>query len=170
MIDLLPRLAAQSMDFLKEPPASTLFLMVLAFVVSAITTYISKKSMNVEEYRKSREESSHAQQELMAALKSGNQRRIQKAEQRQKTSQQNQMKNSNAQLKSSLYTTIPIIIMWQILGRFYGVSTAVAWMPFHPIIFGRKLNYATWYVICSVTASLIMRRVFGLSFEIEPKT
>jgi uncharacterized membrane protein (DUF106 family) len=169
MIDLLPRLAAQSMDFLKEPPASTLFLMVLAFVVSAITTYISKRSMNVEEYRKSKEESSHAQQELMAALKSGNQRRIQKAEQRQKTSQQNQMKNSNAQLKSSLYTTIPIIIMWQILGRFYGVSTAVAWMPFHPIIFGRKLNYATWYVICSVTASLIMRRLFGLSFEIEPK-
>jgi uncharacterized membrane protein (DUF106 family) len=169
MIDLLPRLAAQSMDFLKEPPASTLFLMVLAFVVSAITTYISKRSMNVEEYRKSKEESSHAQQELMAALKSGNQRRIQKAQQRQKESQQTQMKNSNAQLKASLYTTIPIIIMWQILGRFYGVSTGVAWMPFHPIIFGRKLNYATWYVICSVTASLIMRRVFGLSFEIEPK-
>ena len=170
MIGLLPGLVAQSMDFLKEPPASTLFLMVLAFVVSAITTYISKRSMNVEEYRKSREESSHAQQELMAALKSGNQRRIQKAEQRQKESQQTQMKNSNAQMKTTLYTTIPILIMWQILGGFYGVSTAVAWMPFHPIIFGRKLNYATWYVICSVTASLIMRRVFGLSFEIEPKT
>ena len=169
MIDLLRGLVAQSMDFLKEPPASTLFLMVLAFVVSAITTYISKRSMNVEEYRKSKAESSHAQQELMAALKSGNQRRIQKAEQRQKESQQNQMKNSNAQLKSSLYTTIPILIMWQILGRFYGVSTAVAWMPFHPIIFGRKLNYATWYVICSVTASIILRRVFGLSFEIESK-
>ena len=169
MIDLLPGLAAQSMDFLKEPPASTLFLMVLAFVVSAITTYISKRSMNVEEYRKSREESSHAQQELMAALKSGNQRRIQKAQQRQKESQQTQMKNSNAPMNTTLYTTIPILIMWQILGRFYGVSTAVAWMPFHPIIFGRKLNYATWYVICSVTASLIMRRVFGLSFEIEPK-
>ncbi len=79
------------------------------------------------------------------------------------------MKNSNAQIKTNLYTTIPIIIMWQILGRFYGVSTAVAWMPFHPIIFGRKLNYATWYVICSVTASIILRRVFGLSFEIESK-
>jgi len=157
------------MDFLKEPPASTLFLMVLAFVVSAITTYISKRSMNVEEYRKSKEESSHAQQELMAAIRSDNQRRIQKAQQRQKKSQQTQMKNSNAQLKTTLYTTIPILIMWQILGRFYGVSTAVAWMPFHPIIFGRKLNYATWYVICSVTASLIMKKVFGLSFEIEPK-
>lgn len=170
MIDLLSRLVAQSMDFLKEPPASTLFLMVLAFVVSAITTYISKRSINVEEYRKSREESSHAQQELMAAARSGNQRRIQKAEQRQKKSQQTQMKNSNAQLKTNLYTTIPIIIMWRILGGFYGVSTGVAWMPFHPILFGRKLNYSTWYVICSVTASLIMRRVFGLSFEVEPKT
>ncbi len=169
MIDLLLGLVAQSMDFLKEPPASTLFLMVLAFVVSAITTYISKRSMNVEEHRKSKEESSHAQQELMAAIRSDNQRRIQKAQQRQKKSQQTQMKNSNAQLKTTLYTTIPILIMWQILGRFYGVSTAVAWMPFHPIIFGRKLNYATWYVICSVTASIILRRVFGLSFEIESK-
>ena len=158
------------MDFLKEPPASTLFLMMLVFVVSAITTYISKRSMNVEEYRKSREESSHAQQELMAAARSGNQRRIQKAEQRQKKSQQAQMKNSNAQLKASLYTTIPIIIMWRVLGGFYGVSTGVAWMPFHPFFFGIKLNYSTWYVICSVTASIIMRRVFGLSFEIESKT
>ena len=170
MIGLLPGLVAQGIDFLREPPASTLFLMVLAFVVSAITTYISKRSMDVGEYRKSMEESSHAQQELMAAVRSGNQRRIQKAQQRQKESQQNQMKNSSVQLKTSLYTTVPQIIMWQILGRFYGVSTAVAWMPFHPIIFGRKLNYATWYVICSVTASLITRRLFGLSFEIEPKT
>lgn len=126
--------------------------------------------MNVEEYRKSMVESSHAQQELMAAARSGNQRRIQRAQQRQKKSQQAQMKNSNAQMKTNLYTAIPIIIMWQILGRFYGVSTGVAWMPFHPIFFDVKLNYSTWYVICSVTASIIMRRVFGLSFEIEPKT
>ena len=170
MIGLLPGLVAQSIDFLKEPPSSTLFLMALAFVVSAITTYISKRTMNVEEYRKSMEESSHAQQEMMAAARSGNQRRIQKAQQRQKKSQQTQMKNSNAQMKTSLYTIIPIMIMWQILGRFYGTSTGVAWMPFDPIIFGTKLNYITWYIICSFTASIIMRRMFGISFEIEPKT
>ena len=170
MIDLLSGLVTQSLDFLKEPPASTIFLMVLAFAISAITTYIAKRSMNVEEYRKSMEESSHAQQELMAAMRSGNQRRIQKAQQRQKKAQQTQMKHSNAQTKTSMYTIIPIMIMWQILGGFYGRSTGVAWMPFDPIFFGRKLNYGTWYVICSLTASLIMRRVFGISFEIEPKT
>ena len=170
MIDLLSGLVAQSLDFLKDPPASTLFLMVLAFAVSAITTYISKRTMNVEEYRKSMEESSHAQKELMAAMRSGNQRRIQKAQQRQKESQQAQMKSSNAQMKTSLYTIIPIMIMWQILGRFYGTSTGVAWMPFNPVFFGTKLNYITWYIICSFTASIIMRRLFGLSFEIEPKT
>ena len=170
MIDLLPGLVVQSLDFLKSPPASTIFLMVLAFVVSAFTTYISRRSMNVEEYRKSMEESSHAQQELMAAMRTGNQRRIQKAQQRQKESQQTQMKNSNAQMKTTMYTIIPIMIMWQILGRFYGRSTGVAWMPFNPVLFGTKLNYITWYIICSFTASLIMRRLFGLSFEIEPKT
>ncbi len=170
MIDLFPGLVAQSIDFLKEPPASTLFLMVLAFVVSAITTYISKRSMNVEEYRKSREESSNAQQMLMVAMKSGNQRRIQKAQQRQKKSQQTQMKNTNAQMKTNMYTIIPTMIMWRILGGFYGTSIGGAWMPFHPLFFDIKLNYATWYVICSVTASNIMRKVFGLSFEIEPKT
>ncbi len=170
MIGLLSRLVAQSIDFLKEPPASTLFLMVLAFVVSAITTYISKRSMNVEEYRKSREESSQAQQEFMAAMKSGNQRRIQKAQQRQKKSQQAQMKNSSAQMKSNLYTTVPLLIMWWILGRFYSRNIGVAWMPFDPIFFGTTMNYVTWYIMCSFTASIIMRRVFGLSFEIEPKT
>ena len=170
MIDLLPGLVAQTMDFLKEPPASTLFLMVLAFVVSALTTYISKRSKNVTEYRRSMEESTHAQQELMAAMRSGNQRRIQKAQQRQKDSQQAQMKNSNSQMKASMYTMIPLLIMWQILGGFYGRSVGVAWMPFDPILFGTKLNYITWYIICSFTASIVMRRVFGLSFEIEPKT
>ncbi len=170
MIGLLPGLAAQSLDFLKDPPASTIFLMVLAFAVSALTTYISRRSVNVEEYRRSMEESSHAQQELMAAMRSGNQSRIQKAQQRQKGSQQTQMKNSNAQMKTSMYTMIPMLIMWQILGGFYGRSTGVAWMPFNPILFGTKLNYITWYIICSFTASIIMRRVFGLSFEIEPKT
>ena len=159
------------MDFLKDPPASTIFLMVLAFAISALTTYITKRSMNVEEYRKSMEESSHAQQELMAAIKTGNQRRTQKAQQRQKEAQQTQMKHSNAQTKSTMYTIIPIMIMWYILGGFYGRSTGVAWMPFDPILWsGRKLNYATWYIICSFTASLIMRRLFGISFEIEPKT
>jgi uncharacterized membrane protein (DUF106 family) len=171
MIGTLPALVAQSLDFLKDPPASTLFLMVLAFVVSALTTYVSKRSMNVDEYRRSMEESSHAQQELMAAMRSGNQRRIQKAQQRQKDSQQAQMKNSNAQMKTSMYTMIPLLIMWQILGGFYGRSAGVAWMPFDPILWrGTKLNYITWYIICSFTASIIMRRVFGLSFEIEPKT
>ena len=171
MLNLLPGLVAQSMDFLKDPPVSTLFLMVLAFAVSALTTYISKRSMNVEEYRKSMEESSHAQQELMAAMRSGNQRRIQKAQQRQKGSQQAQMKNSNAQMKTSMYTMIPIMIMWWILGGFYGRSVGVAWMPFNPVLWsGTKLNYVTWYIICSFTASIIMRRMFGLSFEIEPKT
>ena len=109
---MLPTLVAQSMDFLKEPPVSTIFLMVLAFTVSTLTTYISKRSMNVEEYKKSMEESSHAQQELIAAMKSGNQRRIQKAQQRQKKSQQAQMKNSSAQMKTNMYTMVPLLIMW----------------------------------------------------------
>ena len=171
MMDLLPGLVAQSLDILQETPVSTIFLMVLAFVVSAVTTYISKRGMNVEEYRRSMEESTHAQQELMSAMRSGNQRRIQKAQQRQKESQQTQMKNSNAQMKTSMYTMIPLLIMWQILGGFYGTSTGVAWMPFDPILWsGTKLNYITWYIICSFTASVIMRRIFGLSFEIEPMT
>jgi len=171
MIGMLPVLVAQSLDLLKDPPVSTIFLMVLAFAVSALTTYISRRSMNVEEYRKSMEESSHAQQELMAAMRSGNQSRIQKAQQRQKDSQQAQMKNSNAQMKTSMYTMIPLLIMWQVLGGFYGRSVGVAWMPFNPVLWqGTKLNYITWYIICSFTASIIMRRVFGLSFEIEPKT
>ena len=158
------------MDFIKDPPESTIFLMVLAFAVSALTTYISRRSVNVEEYKKSMVESSHAQQELMTALRSGNQRRIQKAQQRRKDSQENQMKNSNAQMKTSMYTMIPLLIMWQILSGFYGRSVGVAWMPFDPILFGTKLNYITWYIICSFTASIITRRVFGLSFEIDPKT
>jgi len=171
LIDLFPGLVAQSLEFLKDPPASTIFLMVLAFVISTLTTYITKRSMNVEEYRKSMEESSHAQQELMAALRSENQRSIQKAQQRQKEAQQAQMKHTSAQNKTTMYTIIPIMIMWWILGGFYGKSTGVAWMPFNPVLWkGTKLNYATWYIICSFTASIIMRRLFGISFEIEPKT
>jgi len=171
MLDLLPSFVALSLDYLKDPPVSTIFLMVLAFITNAVTTYINTKTMDVEKYKESMIASSYAQQELMAAMKSGNQRRLQKAQQQQKEVQQAQMKNSNTMMKSSVYTIIPLWVMWSILGNFYGQSIGVAWIPFNPVLWsGTKLNYITWYIICSFTASIIMRRVFGLSFEIEPKT
>ena len=79
MTGSLPFMVTQNLDFLKYPPASTLFIMVLCFGVTLITTYISRRTTNIEDYKRIQTESTHAQQELMAAKRSGNQRRIQRA-------------------------------------------------------------------------------------------
>ena len=168
MTGSLPFMVTQNLDFLKYPPASTLFIMVLCFGVTLITTYISRRTTNIEDYKRIQTESTHAQQELMAAMRSGNQRRIQRAQNRQKEVSQAQMKVSNSQMKSSLYLMVPLLIYWQILGSFFGREITVAYMPFDPVFFGMNLNYFSWYLLCSFCATTIYRRLLGLSFEIEP--
>ena len=164
---MLPRLVAAGLDFLKQPPMSTIFILALSAVINLIMSLVNRRTMNLDEYRRMMEESHHAQRELMAAMRSGNQRRISRAQRKQQEVSQAQLKMSGDRMKTTLFFMVPILLMWPVLGNFFGRGT-IAYMPFDAPLFGTKLNLVNWYFLCSISTNILFQRILGFTFEIEP--
>ena len=83
MMSTIGNLVYINIDFLKQPPYATLFILVLTLMVNMIMSYANKRTMDLPAYRKMMVDSSWARKELMEAMKTGNQRRISKAQTKQ---------------------------------------------------------------------------------------
>ena len=166
MMNLLSSLASADLSNLKQPPMATLLILLMAVVINLVIGFLGRRSMDLNEYRRITTESRIAQQETMAAMKSGNQRRISKAQKRQQELSQEQMKISGNRMKMSFFFIIPLMIIWPVLGRFFG-ETIIAYMPFNSPFWGLELKMFNWYFLCSIASSIIIQRVLGLTFEID---
>lgn len=168
MMSLLSSFVSADLSNLQQPPIATILILLLSVAVNLITGFLGRRGMDLEEYRRIMTESRIAQQELMAAMKTGNQRRISKAQKRQQQLSQEQMKMSGNRMKASFFFIIPLMLLWPILGRFFG-NVVLAYMPFKPPFFGTELKLINWYFLCSIASSIVTQRVLGLTFEISPK-
>jgi uncharacterized membrane protein (DUF106 family) len=170
LMSLASSLAALDFSLLKEPPLSTLFILGISVAISLVTTIANRMVMDLDEYRRWMVESRHLQQELMDAMRSGNQRRIAKLQKQQQDMMKIQQKMMTNQWKTMLFTFVPFLLIWQVLTKFFSGVT-IAYMPFKmPWIAPQgTLSLWTWYLFCSAFTSIILRRILGLSFEIEPK-
>jgi uncharacterized membrane protein (DUF106 family) len=168
MMNLLSSLASADLSSLQQPPLATILILLMSVAVNVVFGFMGRRSMDIDEYRRITIESRIAQQEVMAAMKSGNQRRISKAQKRQQELSQEQMKISGNRMKASFFFLIPLMILWPILGRFFG-DTIIAYMPFKSPFSGLELKMFNWYFLCSITTSIITQRVLGLTFEYGPE-
>lgn len=168
MMNLLSTLASADLSSLQQPPMATILILLLAIALNLVIGFLGRRSMNLDEYRRIMTESRTAQQEVMAAMKSGNQRRISKAQKRQQELSQEQMKISGNRMKTSIFYIIPLMILWPVLGRFFG-DTIIAYMPFKSPFSGLELKMGSWYFLCTFASSIIIQRVLGLTFEIDPE-
>ena len=150
------------------PPEATYLVMGIALVLGIATSYIGVRSMDLDEYRRLTIESSRLRSELMQATRSGNQRRISKAQKRQQDLMAQQSKISMDRMKSSMFFTLPLLLIWPTLGRFFG-NTVVAYFPFVFPYIPKEFGFIQWYLLCSLTFNVILNRIFGLTFEIEPE-
>jgi len=168
-LSLLSGLAALDLRFLKQPPMATLFILVLSAVISLVTTVANRMVVDLDEYRRWTVESNRARGELMKAMKSGNQRHIAKAQKRQQDLMKTQQKMTMDRMKIMIFFMIPFLLMWQVLNNFYKGVT-IAFMPFSApwIAPEGTLSIASWYIFCSFSTNIIISRVLGLTFEIEP--
>ena len=84
---------AQNLDFLKTPPTATIAVLILSAGISLISSYVNRRAVNLDDYKKMMIESQRVQKQVMVAIKSGNQRQIDKAQKRQQElmSQQSKM-------------------------------------------------------------------------------
>jgi uncharacterized membrane protein (DUF106 family) len=164
---LLPALVQQSLDFLKTPPLATLAILGIAAALGLVTSLINVKMMDLKEYRQMMLDSARVQHQMMEAAKSGNQRAIDKARKRQSEVMGRQSKMSTDRLKISLFFFVPFLLIWQVLGNFFG-STPIASFPFVAPFIPMDLSVQNWYLICSFATNILISHVLGLTFEIDP--
>jgi uncharacterized membrane protein (DUF106 family) len=167
MMSTIGNLVYINIDFLKQPPYATLFILVLTLMVNMIMSYANKRTMDLPAYRKMMVDSSWARKELMEAMKTGNQRRISKAQTKQNELMKAQQKASSGRMKLTLYVMVPFILIWQVLNGFFG-KTIIAFMPFNAPFFPEELTTSNWYLLCSISVNIVLSRIIGLTFEIDP--
>ena len=167
MIDLLSNLVSVDLGFLQQPPGATIFILVFTIVINLIMSFVNRRQMDLDSYRKMMIESTRVREELMAAMKSGNQRRISRAQNRQSELMKQQQESSMDRMKISMYFMIPFHLIWQFLGKFFG-SGVIAYMPFNAPFFGSELTIGNWYILCSIMSNIIISRILGITFEIDP--
>ncbi|MFH0849518.1 MAG: EMC3/TMCO1 family protein [Candidatus Bathyarchaeota archaeon] len=160
--------AALELSQFASPPYAPFAIMVITCALGIATSYIGVRSMDLEAYKKLTIESHRVRSELMDATKSGNQRRISKAQTRQQELMAQQSKISMDRMKSSLFFTIPLLLIWPTLGKFFG-DAVVAYFPFDFPWVPREFSFISWYLLCSLSFNIILNRLFGLSFEIDPE-
>ena len=164
---MIYQLALEFSQF-QTPPMATLAIMGISLTLAIITSVIGARSIDLEENRRLMIASSRARKEMMDATRSGNQRRIDKAQRRQQELLQQQTALTNSRMRSSMLFTIPMLLIWPTLGRFFGDSV-IAHFPFNFPYIPREFSFFQWYLLCSFSLNTIMNRVFGLTFEIDPE-
>ncbi|MBS7637799.1 DUF106 domain-containing protein [Candidatus Bathyarchaeota archaeon] len=162
----LSHLIMQEFNYLQRPPASTLLILLVSALISLVTALANRKVMNLEEYRRLTIQSHEVRRELMEAMRSGSQRRIAKAQKQQQEMMKAQQKMMMDRMKITLFFIIPFILIWQALVNFF--KGVVAYMPFDAPFIGRELTVTHWYIICSISTNIIISRILGLTFEVEP--
>jgi len=170
-LSLLSHLAALDLSFLQQPPLSTLFMLGLSTAISFATSIANRVVIDMDEYKQWMIESQHVRQELMEAMKGGNKRRIAKAQKQQQDMMKTQQKMMGDRMKIMLFFMIPFLLIWQLLGRFFKGIDFIALMPFTApwIAPMGTLTVSTWYIFCSISTNIIISRILGLTFEIEPR-
>jgi len=171
MIDsLLSSMTALDLSLLKQPPTSALFILALSVAISLVTSISNRMVIDMEEHRRWTIESHRLRQEMMEAMRSGNQRRTARLQKRQQQMMKEQQKMTANRLKLTLLFFVPFILIWQVLRNFLGGVEYIALMPFKAPWIAPKgtLSFSTWYILCSMATNIVISRVLGLTFEIDP--
>jgi uncharacterized membrane protein (DUF106 family) len=158
---------------LREIPFSTLFMLLLALLVSLMTTLVNRRFTNPEKTKSWRREISDWNKKLRAAQRSQDKKTTEKLMKDQKYIMQLQSKMMWQSMKVSLLFIVPLFLMWQILGGFYTSYEGPSPMPIpiayfpglgHIIPYLPFFNYSLiwWYLICSLLFGTVFQHAFKL--------
>jgi uncharacterized membrane protein (DUF106 family) len=149
-------------------PFSTIFLFLLAALISLLTSLTNRLLTNPEKSKAWRREIADWNKELREARREGDQKRLDKVMKKQKQILQLQSKMTWQSMKVTLIFFVPLIIIWQVLGGFFinsGQPIPIAYLPgigsALPIpIFSSSLIW--WYLLCSMLFGTVFSHVFGI--------
>ncbi len=162
-------------EALQNIPFSTIFLFLLAALISMLTSLTNRLLTNPEKSKAVRKEVSEWNKEMQAARRGGDKKKLEKVMKKQKEILQLQSKMMWQSMKVTMIFFVPLIIIWSILGGFYTIpatgttpaqARAIAFLPgvgpvFQLIVFSFS-SLLWWYFVCSMLFGTIFSHVFGI--------
>ncbi len=163
------------LEALQNIPFSTIFLFLLAALISMLTSLTNRLLTNPEKSKAVRKEVSDWNKEMQAARRGGDKKKLEKVMKKQKEILQLQSKMMWQSMKVTMIFFVPLIIIWSILGGFYTIpatgttpaqARAIAFLPgvgpvFQLIVFSFS-SLLWWYFMCSMLFGTIFSHVFGI--------
>ncbi len=145
-------------------PYSTIFMLLLAGLVSLLTTAVNRLLTNPKKSKEWRREISDWNKELRSAQRNKDDKTVEKLMKKQQYILQLQSKMMWQSMKVSLLFLVPLFLVWQFLGATY-YQRDIAYFPgVGPIlplpIFNTSLIW--WYLLCSFLFGTILSHVLGL--------
>ncbi|MEM2937423.1 MAG: EMC3/TMCO1 family protein [Candidatus Bathyarchaeia archaeon] len=139
--------------------------MLLAATISFLISLANRLLTNPEKSRAWRKEVMEWNEQLRKAQKSGDKKQIEKLMKKQQYILQLQSKMMWQSMKVSFLFFIPLLLVWQFLGRLYG-GVDIAFFPgIGPKIplplFGEITSLYWWYLLCSLLFSTVFSHLFG---------
>lgn len=137
-----------------EAPGATVGVLLISMLISFAISMTNRLLTNKEQLDVWKKEIAAWMDEFKKAK--DDKKLLAKAKKQEPRIMKLQSKMMWQQMKVSIIFFVPIILIWQVLMRFYG-ENAVAYLPGYG-----ELTVFWWYLICSFTFSTFFSRVFGV--------
>ena len=147
-----------------QTPQSTIFVLLLAVLLTAVTSVANRLLTNKEQMTSWRKTISEWQEEFNQARKSGDKKLLEKAMKKQKQVMQIQSKMFTQQMKVTLIFIVPFFLFWTWLNSVpfeYSVGNVKGhWVALLPGFGGLTVFY--WYLICSLALGALFAHLLGI--------
>ncbi len=149
-------------DWLLSPqaPAATIFVLLLAILISFITSSVNRLLTKPEQLRAWRKEVQAWTEDLREAQKTKDKKKLAKVEKQKARIMRLQQKMSWQSMKVSLLFFVPFLILWQVLWGIY--REPVAFLPGFGL-----LTIILWYLLCSLFFNTIFSRILGVGLGVD---
>lgn len=139
-------------------PYSTFFIMFLAFASSLVTTLLNRKFVDRRLLAEWQDEIARWNAERELARKTGDKKLMAKVKKQELRIMQMRAKISSQQMKTSLLTFVPFLVIWWVLILFYE-NRPVAFIPLWGSV---GLPFFFWYVICQFFFNFLLSKIFNV--------
>ena len=145
-------------------PASTLFTIGVAAVLSLISTTAAKLLVDYDMVRSTFKEVQAWQKELNEAKKAKNEQQVSKLMKKSQAMMKQQSRASMEQFKVTAVTFGPFLVGWYTLNAVIG-RAIVAYAPFPLPLTTGALSFVYWYFLCSFSINFPLMRIFGIGMS-----
>jgi uncharacterized membrane protein (DUF106 family) len=147
----------------KDFPFSALTILIISVGMALISSAVTRAVTDVEQMRRRMVEVREWQSAYTKALRSKDQKQIDKLKKKEATIKRAQAEMMREQFKPIFFIMIPFIIFFYLFNGVFGYSQiTVAISPIDLPVIGTKFTFWTWYIITSFSFSALIQRVFNL--------